>query len=316
LQFPNPPEVLVGLNVADDAGVYQLDDRLALVQTVDFFTPIVDDPYTFGRIAAVNALSDVYAMGGRPLCAMNIVCFPRDELGLDVLRETLRGGLDTCTAAGVAVVGGHSVNDPEFKYGLSVTGRVDPGRVWTKRGAQPGDRLLLTKPLGNGAIATAIKRELATPDQMAAAIGAMLELNRAAAEVLQRFAVHAATDVTGFGLIGHAAEMIEGQPVGFAIDVAAVPLLTGALELANAGVLPGGLDRNRDYRAAMVDAEPGLAAARVDLLYDPQTSGGLLVAIPAAQCSDALAALQAAGVARATAIGEVTRSDPGRIALR
>jgi len=255
-------------------------------------------------------------MGGQPLCAMNIVCFPVDELGLDVLRETLRGGLDTCTAAGVAVVGGHSVTDPEFKYGLSVTGRIDPARVWTKRGAQAGDCLLLTKPLGTGAISTAIKREQASAGQLAAAIAAMLELNRAAAEVLQRFTVHAATDVTGFGLIGHAAEMIEGQPVGFEIDVDAVPFLPGALELAAAGVLPGGLDRNRDFRAPLVDLAGALVPERVALLYDPQTSGGLLAAIPASQCSEALAALRAAGVNQATAIGQVTATHPGRIGLR
>jgi len=304
------------MNPADDAGVYRLSDELALVQTVDFFTPIVDDPYRFGRIAAVNALSDIYAMGGEPLTALNIVCFPRDDMPLEVLVETLRGGLDACSEAGVALLGGHSVTDKEFKYGLAVTGRVHPAKIWQKEGARPGDRLILTKAIGTGVVSTGIKRGAAQPADVEAMVAAMSTLNRAAAEVLRGYEVHASTDVTGFGLIGHAAEMLEGRPFGFALDTGAIPLLPGALACASADVISGGLKRNRSFREPLVDVAPGVDPDQLKLLYDPQTSGGLLAALPAAEAEAALAALHEAGVSAAALIGEVQEQPAGRIQVR
>jgi selenide,water dikinase len=308
--------VLVGLSQADDAGVYRVSDELALVQTVDFFTPIVDEPELFGRIAAVNALSDVYAMGGVPLCALNIVCFPRDEQPMSVLRDILRGAGDACTEAGVAVVGGHSVVDKELKFGLAVTGRIHPQRILRKAGGRVGDRLILTKALGTGAVTTGLKRGRGDSPAVTAAIASMSTLNRAAAEVLVAHGARAMTDITGFGLIGHAAEMVEGQDVGFALDAPAVPLLPGALDCAAAGVLPGGLTRNRRFREPMVDVAAGVEPHRLTLLYDPQTSGGLLAALPPEQAPLALAALHAAGVGVAAIVGEVVAAPAGRIAVR
>ena len=308
--------MLVGLEHGDDAGVIKLSDDLALVQTVDFFTPIVDDPYLFGQIAAANALSDVYAMGGKPLCAMNLVAFPAGKMDMEVLRQVLRGGLDKLNEAGAVLVGGHSISDPEMKYGLSVTGTVHPLRVMTNRGARVGDRLILTKPLGTGVINTALKRGKAGAEAVAEVAAAMAALNRRAAEILLPASPSACTDVTGFGLAGHAAEMIEGSGVGLELLAHELPLFSEALDLAAAGCKPGGLERNRDSRQGMVDVDPGIPAPLVDLLYDPQTSGGLLAAVPAARAEELVNALREGGVERAAIIGQVTAQPVGRIHVR
>jgi selenide, water dikinase len=315
LAIPSHPSVIVGLGRPDDAGVYQLTEELALVQTVDFFTPIVDDPYLFGQVAVANALSDVYAMGGTPLCAMNIVCFPARTMDIAVLHEVLRGGLEKLREADVTLVGGHSVDDAEIKYGLSVTGTIHPRRVLTKGGGRPGDRLLLTKPLGTGIINTALKRGQASAEAVQRVTASMIALNRVAAELIRGTDVHACTDVTGFGLLGHAAEMIDGGEVGLACDAAAVPLFPEALPYAEAGLKPGGLQRNRDYRASMIDVAPSVPGPLLDVLYDPQTSGGLLAAVPAEQADDLLRRLRAAG-ATAAIVGEVVAAPAGRIAVR
>ena len=301
---------------AEDAGVYKLTERLAIVQTVDFFTPIVDDPYDFGRIAAANALSDVYAMGGRPLTALNIVCFPRDTMDISILREVLRGGLDQMHQAGVILLGGHTIDDPELKYGLAVTGTIHPGKVIHNSGARPGDRLILTKPLGTGIISTAIKRGEASQQAIARIVKSMTTLNRAASEVMQGVGVNACKDITGFGLLGHAAEMMAGTDVGLAFDAAAVPIFREAKALAEKGLIPGGLHRNRDYRKDMVDMDKKVPQFMQDIFYDPQTSGGLLIAVTARKASKLLARLHEAGVAEAAIIGEVVAQPKGRIKVR
>jgi selenide,water dikinase len=289
--------VLVDYRTADDAGVFRIDAERALVQTVDFFTPIVDDPIAYGRIAAANALSDVYAMGGRPLTALAIAAFPNDA-DRNVLSEIFKGGLQTLIEAGVALLGGHTVQDREVKFGYAVTGEVHPRRIWTNAGARPGDALILTKPLGTGVIATAIKYGRAPADVADRAIASMIRLNRDAATALARLgdAIHACTDITGFGLIGHATEMAKASGRRIAIDVASVPLLDGALELVEQNT-PGGGRTNRDHFGAGVSGAAGLDARRVQLLFDPQTSGGLLVAVDAAQVSQALEALADTNVA-------------------
>jgi len=269
---------MVGFETSDDAGVYKLTPECALVQTVDFFTPIVDDPYTYGAIAAANALSDVYAMGGRPISALAIVAFPAGG-DMEILTQILTGGAEKIREAGCVVLGGHSIADEEIKFGYAVTGAVHPERVWTNAGAQPGDALLFTKRLGTGVVATALKRGLATEDDVAAAIGSMLALNRGACEVLEEFTVRACTDVSGFGLIGHAREMARASGVTLEIDTSRLRWLPGALEYARQGALAGGLKNNREFASCDVDAA-SLEAAVESLVYDPQTSGGLLVAAP------------------------------------
>jgi selenide,water dikinase len=298
----------------EDAGVYQLREDLAVIQTVDFFTPIVDDPYTFGQIAAANALSDVYAMGGRPLTALNIVCFPVGKLDKAVLREILRGGLDKMREAGVLLVGGHSVEDDETKYGLSVLGIVHPDRVLLNRGARQGDRLILTKPLGTGIAGTAIKARMADPGLEAAAVRSMAALNAAAAEEIEITRdVHACTDITGFGLLGHACEMIEGTMEGILIRSADVPCFPGVRDLAETGILPAGLHRNRSFRQGMVTVEESCPVWRADILFDPQSSGGLFVAVAAAEAADLVRRIRSAGASDAAIVGEVTAENPGRI---
>jgi selenide,water dikinase len=287
-QFANP-NVLVGYDTADDAGVYRLSDELALVQTVDFFTPIVDDPFTFGAIAAANSLSDVYAMGGTPLSALSIVAFPGNG-ETDVLSDILRGGLEKMREAGCAVLGGHSVNDPEIKFGYAVTGTVHPSRIKANSGARPGDALVFTKALGTGVIGTALKRGVAQPRSVAAATASMLTLNRAACEAMLHFEVHGCTDITGFGMIGHAREMALASGVTLEIETARVPLLPGALDAVAAGAIPGGLKNNRDFASCSVEVAGPVDAAVMELLYDPQTSGGLLISLPEADAAD-LAAL-------------------------
>jgi len=298
---------------AEDAGVYKLTDEIALVQTVDFFTPIVDDPYDFGRIAAANALSDVYAMGGRPLTALNIACFPRSKMDISILREVLRGGLDMMHQAGVILLGGHTVDDPELKYGLAVTGTIHPDRVVHNRGARPGDRLILTKPLGTGIISTAIKNGQASPEAVAAIVKSMTTLNKAASEAMLEVGVNACKDITGFGLLGHAAEMVERTEVGFKIDAASVPVFPGVKELYEQGMVPGGLGRNRDYRGHMVEIKDSVPAYLADILWDPQTSGGLLIAVPREKAERLLKKLHQVGVKEAAIIGEVVAASKGRI---
>ena len=329
------PNVLVGFDFADDAGVYQIAPDTALVQTVDFFTPIVDDPYTFGQIAAVNALSDVYAMGGRPLSSLALVCFP-EKGDLDVLERILAGGLSKMVEAGCTVIGGHSIRDEEMKFGYSVTGTIHPQRVLANRGAQPGDALLLTKALGTGVISTAIKRGTADPAWIDAAVRSMTTLNKAAAEVITgtstamssrasgaalaprvegplssdhqpAFAVHALTDITGFGLVVHAHEMARASGVSLRLHASAVPLLTGALECVHAGYIPGGLKANREFAECVVQYDGGIPDDLRTMLFDPQTAGGLLISVASEDAADLQRALAAAGVPAAH-IGEVLPS--------
>lgn len=271
--------VLVGFDTADDAGVYKLTPECALVQTVDFFTPIVDEPFLYGAIAAANALSDVYAMGGRPLTALSIVAYPADG-DLEVLEQILKGGIEKMREAGCAVIGGHSVADAEMKFGYAVTGLVDPERVLTNARAQPGDALLLTKRIGTGVIATALKRGLAEAAHVEASTASMLELNRRACEAMLPLEPHACTDVTGFGLLGHAREMALASGVTLEIEAAQVQFLPGALDYARQGALPGGLKNNREFFSCAVELARQLAPEVENLLYDPQTSGGLLIALP------------------------------------
>lgn len=266
---------------ADDAGVYKINDELALIQTLDFFTPIVDDPYWFGQIAAANALSDIYAMGGVPKTAMNIVAFPIKQMDIGILRQILQGGIDKLKEASVALVGGHSVEDQELKYGLSVTGFIHPREVLIKSGLIPGDHLVLTKPLGTGIINTAVKGGLAGPEVVEKVTRLMASLNRQAAEIMKRYTVHACTDITGFGLLGHMAEMASGSGCSVLLKSSCVPILPEAMEYAAIGLVPGGAHKNRKFREPMVVMDPAIDDIMRDILYDPQTSGGLLICIKA-----------------------------------
>ena len=299
------PHVLVGFETADDAGVYQMSDDLALVQTVDFFTPIVDDPFTFGQIAAVNSLSDVYAMGGSPLSSLAMVCFP-EKGDTAVLERILAGGLSKMIEASCTVIGGHSVRDPEIKFGYSVTGSVHPDNVWKNSTARAGDALILTKPLGTGVISTAIKRNQAQSAWIDAAVASMTTLNKRAVEVLHQggFVVHGATDITGFGLIGHVREMALGAKVSVRISAHQVPTIPGALQSIRAGFIPGGLNANRDFAECTVRYSGELEPEIKTLLYDPQTAGGLLLAVPSESTHGLIGTLQLAGVP-AVRIGEV-----------
>jgi selenide,water dikinase len=323
------PNVLVGFDHADDAGVYLLTPETALVQTVDFFTPIVDDPYTFGQIAATNALSDVYAMGGKPLTSLALVCFP-EKGDLGILERILAGGLSKMIEAGCTVVGGHSIRDEETKFGYSVTGVIHPKRVLTNQGAQPGDRLLFTKALGTGLISTAIKKGVAKEEWINAAVRSMTTLNKAAAEVIitgrvgaaalvrraekssagqptaavPTWSVHALTDVTGFGLIGHAREMARASNVSLIFQSAKIPVLEGALDCIRAGYIPGGLKANRDFAECLVGYDESVPADIRTLLFDPQTAGGLLISVASEDSATLSQALNAAGVP-AVEIGEV-----------
>jgi selenide,water dikinase len=271
------PSVLVGFDTSDDAGVYRLTPDLALVQTVDFFTPIVDDPYTFGAIAAANSLSDVYAMGGKPVSALSILAWPNEQ-DLDDLEEILAGGAEKMREAGCVILGGHSVNDPEIKFGYSVTGTIHPDRIKTNARAKPGDVLVFTKKIGTGVISTALKRGIADPAHVEASIQSMLTLNRAAAEAVEGLNVHSMTDVTGFGLLGHGREMARASGVTLEIDSRKLRFLPGAVEYARAGAIPAGLKNNREFVSGCVAGTSQFE----DLLYDPQTSGGLLLSMPEA----------------------------------
>lgn len=305
------PNVLIGFDHADDAGVYQISPDQALVQTVDFFTPTVDDPYTFGQIAATNALSDVYAMGGSPLTALALVCFP-EKADIEILERILAGGLSKMVEAGCTVIGGHSVRDEEMKFGYSVTGMIDPSKVLANAGARPGDGLIFTKAIGTGVIGTAIKKGVAKETWIAAAIAAMTTLNKRAAEVIAQanFRVNAMTDVTGFGLIGHAREMALASQVSLRFYASEIPLLEGALECVRDGHVPGGLKTNREFAECLVGYDDRVPEELRTLLFDPQTAGGLLIASPDAL--ELMKALNLAGV-RAVKIGEVIEETRPRI---
>lgn len=305
----------MGRETSDDAGVYRLTGDMALVQTIDFITPIVNDPYDFGRIAAANALSDVYAMGGRPLTAMNVVCFPIRGMDKAALREILRGGLEKVHEAGAVLVGGHSVEDPEIKYGLSVTGLIHPGRVLTNASVTPGDALVLTKPIGTGVMATAIKAGLVDGAAEREAVEVMAALNRTAAEVMEPYPVHACTDVTGFGLLGHALEMAVASRVALTVFSEKVPLLSGVLDAVAMGMLPGGSFANRNYCMQRVRQARPIDPVLVDILADAQTSGGLLIALPEEAAGNLVRDLHAQGVHRAAAIGRAVKSGEGCILL-
>ncbi len=290
------PNVLVGFDTADDAGVYQLAPDLALVQTVDFFTPIVDDPYTFGQVAATNALSDIYAMGGRPISALSIVGFPNTGRDMDVLERILQGGLSKMQEAGCAVIGGHSIGDDEIKFGYAVTGLVNPQRLWKNATASAGDRLVLTKRLGTGVISTALKKGNASAAAVDAATESMTTLNCRASEIAQRFRIHAATDITGFSLLGHAREMAAGSQVSLLIDSSRVAFLPEAIEYARQGFLPGGLRRNREFIGGCVEFSADVPEDVRSLLFDPQTAGGLLFSVAPEHAAELTRALSEGGV--------------------
>jgi selenide,water dikinase len=313
MAFPTDENVLVGLDRADDAGVYKISEDLALIQTVDFFTPIVDDPYWFGQIAAANALSDVYAMGGIPKTAMNLAAFPIKTMDISVLRQIIQGGLDKLTEASVVLVGGHSIEDRELKYGLSVTGFVHPARVLIKRNLRPGDRLILTKPLGTGIVNTAVKAGMASEDLIRYVTRLMASLNRKAAEIMSRFKVSACTDVTGFGLIGHLAEMVFGSGRGVRVFSENVPMIPQALEFASMGLIPAGAYRNKEFREKMTVFAETVPRSRQDVMADPQTSGGLLISISNDQSPGMIEAMKEAGVGDAVEIGQVLNGPEEKI---
>ena len=307
------PNVLVGLNDPDDAGVYRLDDRMAMVQTVDFFPPIVDDPYDFGAITATNAISDVYAMGGRPVTALNLTAFPEKELGSGILDKILKGGHDKAAEAGVAVIGGHSINDKEIKYGMAVTGLVEIEKMVTKGGGRPGDILYLTKPLGVGIIATAAKRDLAPEKALKKAIKSMSELNRGAAEAMVAAGVRGGTDVTGFGLLGHLWEMLVAGKVGAEISASAIPVFEEVWDLALAEIMPGRTKVNLDYLSEHIVFEGRVPPQTRHILCDPQTSGGLLIAVPEASREIFLREAEARGVKTVAEIGRLVKDKECRI---
>ncbi len=315
MEFPTDSNLIVGLDKADDAGVYKVTDDIAIIQTVDFFTPIVDDPYWFGQIAAANALSDVYAMGGVPKTAMNLVAFPIKEMNISVLRMIIQGGLDKMKEAGVVLVGGHSVEDKELKYGLSVTGFIHPDHVLTKKNLKAGDRLILTKPLGTGIINTAIKGGLASVEIIEFVTGLMATLNRDAAEVMNDYPVRACTDITGFGLLGHIAEMVADSELGIEIQSDKIPIITEAMEYAGMGLVPAGAYKNREFREQMVDFVPSVDRLIQDILFDPQTSGGLLICVEKESANDLVNSLTKKGVNNAAVIGEVLHRPEGRIVV-
>ena len=312
---PDDPNLLVGFDKADDAGVYRLRDDLALVQTLDFFTPIVDDPFDYGRIAALNSINDVWAMGGTPVTAMAITCFPKKGVDFSILQEIMRGGLSVLTENKVALVGGHSVDNEQIMFGYSVTGLIDPNHVATNSGARPGDLIILTKPIGTGVISTAIKRAQASPEVVAESVSTMMTPGKFAAEAIQKFDVKGATDVTGFALLGHAWEMACASEVTIEIDSARVPIINGALELATAGLMTGADKTNREYVGEDVEIDSHIDSNLVKLFFDPQTAGGLLLAIPAEKADDLLSALRS-DYLRAEIIGRVNEGSERRIVVK
>jgi selenide,water dikinase len=302
----NNPDMLVGTETSDDAGVFRLRPDLAIVNTVDFFTPIVDDPYTFGQISATNSLSDIYAMGGEPKTCLNIVCFPKGKMDVEILGEILKGGADKVKESGAVVIGGHSVIDEEIKFGMAVTGIIHPDKIYRNVGVQEDDALILTKPLGTGIISTALKKGKASKESVDEAVRSMTTLNAAASTVMRKFPVHACSDVTGFGLLGHALEMASGSGVTLVIEAAKMPILDRAPRLAEKGYLTGGCKRNRDYLGDKMAIEPSLREGLVEVAIDPQTSGGLLIAVARRHAAKLVDELHAAGVKDATAVGYAT----------
>ena len=307
------PNLIVGFEKADDAGVYKITDELALIQTVDFFTPVVDDPYIFGQIAAANALSDVYAMGGKPLTAMNVVCFPIKTLDIGVLKAILRGGLDKLIEAETTLVGGHSVENNEIKYGLSVTGIIHPGKVLTNMSAHIGDYLILTKPLGTGIINTAIKGGMAGKETISMVSNTMVTLNKGASIAMQEVGVSACTDITGFGLLGHLSEMIRGNGFGMIVYAGKVPYFSEAKEFATKGMVPGGTYRNKEFFSQWVRFDSTVPQYLQDIFFDPQTSGGLLISVPREKVDSLLAQLREKNVNEAVIIGEVVAEPKEKI---
>lgn len=307
--------LIVGLERADDAGVYKITDDLAMIQTLDFFTPIVDDPYMFGQIAAANALSDVYAMGGTPKTAMNIVCFPLKQMDISVLRQIIQGGIDKLKEAEVVLVGGHSVEDNEMKYGMAVTGFIHPDKILTKKNIKVGDQVILTKPLGTGIINTAIKGGLASDEIIEYVTQLMAALNRDAAEVMQRYPVHACTDITGFGLIGHLAEMVIDTSCGIKLTANRIPIIPEALDFASMGLVPGGAFKNREFRKPLSEFFPSIDRTVEDILFDPQTSGGLLICVDKENADQLLQDLKQKGMDRAANIGEVVSKPAEKIVV-
>ena len=310
------PNIIRGMASPDDAGVYKLKDDLAVIQTVDFFTPIVDDPYTFGQIAAANAMSDVYAMGGKPLTAMNVVCFPTKSLDISVLKEILRGGVDKILEAGAVLVGGHSIDDTELKYGLSITGIVHPKRLVTNGGAKAGDKLILTKPLGTGIISTALKAKVASKETVARVARCMAALNDKASELMQEVGVHACTDITGFGLLGHTVQLAQNSQVGINLQLASIPLFPEAIEFASQGLCPAGLHRNREFYSTSVKIAKELPDYTQDILFDPQTSGGLLICLSPGKAKVLLDRLHQADVEKASIIGEAVSEPKGVVTVK
>jgi selenide,water dikinase len=311
--LPNP-NLLVGIHTSDDAGVYKLTDDIAMVQTVDFFTPIVDDPYAFGQIAAANAISDIYAMGGKPLTALNIVAFPIHTLDKQILGDILRGAGDKMAEAGVTLVGGHSIDDKEPKFGLAVTGLVHPDKIRTNAGAQPGDKLILTKPIGVGILTTSIKKDQLSEAEILRVTEVMATLNKTAAETMEPYDVHACTDVTGFGLMGHSLEMAKGSNVGLRVYADQVPVLPRVRELAENGFVPGGTKNNFAHVSESITFPAELDQIGQWILCDAVTSGGLLISVAGEQADDLLTKLISAGV-EASIIGEATANEPGRIVV-
>jgi selenide,water dikinase len=310
------PNVIRGMDTLDDAGVYRLSDDLAIIQTVDFFTPIVDDPYMFGQIAAANSLSDVYTMGGTPVTALNLVCFPVQSMDISVLKDILRGGVDKMAEANVVLIGGHSVDDTELKYGLSVTGTVHPDKLVTNSGARPGDRLILTKPLGTGIVNTAVKADMAEKETVRRVTESMAALNARASELMLKAGVNACTDITGFGFIGHAMQIAKNSRVCLEIDSTAVPYFPEAAEFAKMGLCPAGLHRNRDFYSPNTKIDGKVPLQIQDILFDPQTSGGLFIALEATRAKKLLQALRQSGVRDAAIIGEIKESPEGMITVR
>jgi selenide,water dikinase len=309
------PDMLVGTETSDDAGVFRLRPDLAIVNTVDFFTPIVDDPYTFGQIAAANALSDIFAMGAEPTTALNIVAFPKGKLSLDVLAAVLQGGAERVRAAGAVIIGGHSIIDEELKYGIAVTGTVHPDKIVRNVGVRNGDALILTKALGTGIITTGLKQGKASAASVRAAIASMVALNKAAADAMRRFPVHACSDVTGFSLLGHSYEMASGSRVTMVLEARKMPLLPGARRLVEQGCVTGGCRRNRDYLQDKIAVDRSVRGSLVEIALDPQTSGGLLIALSKDDAPALLERLHASGVEHATIIGCATAADDVSVRL-
>ena len=316
LPVPQDVNILVGAETGDDAAVYRLDDHTAIVQTVDFFTPIVDDPYHFGAIAAANAFSDIYAMGGNPLFALNIVGFPSKRLPMEILKRILQGAQDKAMEAGVSIIGGHTVDDTEPKYGMAVTGVINPKRILTNANAKPGDAIILTKPVGLGIITTAIKRGLASEKTINHTITIMSTLNRRAAEVLKQFPVNACTDVTGFGLLGHLKEMSKASRVNAVVSLDSVPSIDEAWEFATGNVVPGGTLNNMDYVSDTVAWDEDISRTARIILCDAQTSGGLVIVIPSKYTDDLLRELHKKGITDAACIGRFTQGGEGKITVK